>query len=162
MKSLLPPCLLLFVLISGCKKNDAPPPDHLAQLKAGVIGNWYYNSLEVTFYKDQQVVLDEVVTPDYLRNEPYFVFNKDLTGSYIDSATNQKASFAYAVTSTNGADSLICSGGVNQRFSVQFLGNSQMNISAAFKDNEEVQKYGNTINTDFTKIVAVLDRSPIK
>jgi len=166
MKKIVLLALASSALFSSCKKSEqTKPADHLTQLQSNIIGNWYYNSLSLGFYADHNVdVYDEVVTATDLRNEPYFVFNKNFTGSYVDPTnTNPPASFTYVVTSANGADSLFCRGGISLRMGLRFISGSQIQIHESIPDTTQVLNVsGKVVTTYMTELSATLVNAPLK
>jgi hypothetical protein len=166
MKKLLLLIAIACVLFSGCKKSDPvkPPLSHLAQLQSNILGNWYYTALTLGYYVNGTTdVYDEIATATYLRNEPYFIFNKDFSGSYVDAYNNQTAPFTYTITSVNGADSLICVGGFSSRLGIKLIDNTQLGISQSIHDDEKVlDVFGHVQLTDMTKLTATLLHVPVK
>lgn len=154
------------VLFTSCKKTDqVKPTDHLAELQSNIVGNWYYNSLSLGFYTDPKTdVYDEVVTATELRNEPYFVFNKNFTGSYVDPTnTNPPASFTYVITSKSGADSLFCRGGISLRMGLRFISGSQIQIHESIRDTTKVLNVlGKPVTTYMTQLSATLVNTPLE
>jgi hypothetical protein len=165
MKKLLLLISISVALFSSCKKSEVKPAvSHLAELQSNILGNWYYNSLTLGFYVNGTTdVYDEVVTATYLRQQPYFIFNKDFTGSYVDDYNNQTTSFTYTITSKDGADSLICAGGLSSRLGIKLIDNSQMGISQSIHEVEKVLDVaGHVQTTDMEKLTATLLRIPVK
>ena len=165
MKKLFLPVLILAFFTSCKKNNQVKPVDHLTDLQTKIAGNWYYNSLSLGFYSNPTTdVYDEVVTATDLRNEPYFVFNKNFSGSYIDPTnTNPPASFTYLITSANGADSLFCRGGVNLKMGIRFISGSQIQIHESIPDTTQVLNVsGRVVTTYTTQLSATLVNAPLK
>ena len=152
-------CLALF---SGCKKSDAVKPiDHLANIQSNILGTWHYQSLSIGYYVNGATdIYDNIASSSALQTAPYFTFSSGNVGSYVNASDNtQTKQFSYAITSTNGADSLICTGGLNIRFAISSISNTQLSISASNKETDVCHdRAGNEVITDLAKIVATLSK----
>jgi len=124
------PCLILIILFSGCKKNGTPQPsadqNDLSQVQSEILGNWYYQSLTASFYIETTDISDETATPADIRALGHFQFSGDKTGAYT--VNGQTYSFNYTLKSTNGTDSLICTGGINDRFKIDGVDQIQLSL----------------------------------
>ena len=162
MKKLLLLTLAFGALLLSCKKSEkVNPTDHLAAIKSNIIGNWHYQSLSIGYYVNGATdIHDDIATSSQLQTAPYFTFSSDNTGAYVNASDNtQTKQFVYSITSANGVDSLICSGGFNERFSVNSINNTQLVISASNKETDVFEdRTGHQVITDMAKLVATLTK----
>lgn len=129
-------CLAIFVS-AGCKKNDQNnPSNHLASLKKTILGKWYYNGYEVSYYDNNKTqIYNDVASPAILHNNPHYDLRKNDTAYYTGSE-NPDPYYAesFTITSSKTAgDSLIFTGNYHAlRFKIISISDSQLQLQSDY------------------------------
>lgn len=135
--------LLPFVLIgTACKKNDQnSPSNHLAALKKTILGKWYYNAYEVTYYDNNKTqIYNDVASAAILHNNPHYDLRKNDTAYYTGSENPDPFSaISYTITSSTAAgDSLIFSGSNPAlRFKINAISDSQLQLQSDYPNQTD-------------------------
>ena len=135
--------LCVTILVSaGCKKNDQNnPSNHLASLKKTILGKWYYNGYEVSYYDNNKTqIYNDVASAAILHNNPHYDLRKNDTAYYTGSENPDPFyAISYKVTSSATAgDSLIISGNNPAlRFKITSISDTQLQLEADYASQTE-------------------------
>jgi len=127
------------LLLSGtaCKKNDQnSPSNHLVTLKKTILGKWYYNGYEVSYYDNNKTqIYNDVASAAILHNNPHYDLRKNDTAYYTDSENPDpyNAIFFTVTSSKTAGDSLICTGNFHAlRFKIISISDSQLQLESDY------------------------------
>ncbi|MGZ3823267.1 MAG: hypothetical protein ACXVB6_21920 [Mucilaginibacter sp.] len=159
MKRILLPCFMLIILISACKKNNTPQPsqdqNNASQVQAAIVGTWYYQSVNASFFVGTTDVLDEPVPTADVHALGSFKFSANNTGVYTENG--QTHAFTYSVKAAKGVDSLICTGGLNTGFTIGAVDQTELNLAQdVHETNALTDRAGRQVYSDHVFFNAVL------
>lgn len=137
MKYFYPIPFVIMLLSFGCKKDDKnSPKNRIATIKKTILGKWYYNGYEVTYYDKNKVqIYNDVASAVILHNNPHYDLRKNDTAYYTDSESpDPYYAISFTVTSSTAAgDSLIFSGNNHAlRFKITAINDSQLQLQSDY------------------------------